>query len=127
MKAIGYDTSFSFIYSPRPGTPAADISDNTPLAVKKERLAILQETLNGQARGISDSMVNKSTKVLITGYSKKNRNEVSGRTECNRIVNLPGDWSWIGQTLDIMITEALPNSLRGRIHILEQVIWQKPC
>lgn len=91
MKAIGYDTSFSFIYSPRPGTPAADISDNTPLAVKKERLAILQETLNGQARGISDSMVNKSTKVLITGYSKKNRNEVSGRTECNRIVNLPGD------------------------------------
>ena len=121
VKKIGFDTSFSFIYSQRPGTPAANISDNTPLTVKKERLAILQETLNSQARAISASMVNNVTKILITGYSKKSKNEISGRTECNRIVNLPGDRNWIGKTVDTMITEARPNSLRGRIHILEQV------
>jgi len=112
---VGFDQSFSFIYSARPGTPAASLSDDTPLEVKKERLRILQSRINQQAFGISRGMVGSTQKVLVEKLSKKSGRQVSGRTENNRWVNFDADASIIGQFVDIVITEALPNSLRGRL------------
>ena len=116
---IGFDQSFSFIYSARPGTPAANLPDDTPMDVKKERLQILQERINGFARDISESMVGSRQTILVEGTSRKSENELSGRTENNRIVNfpmvnLPGLDKLKGQFVEVDITEALPNSLRGR-------------
>lgn len=111
---IGFDHSFSFIYSPRPGTPAASLPDETPLAVKKERLALLQRRINNQAMQISRAMVGTRQQVLVTGVSKKDPGQVQGRTENNRVVNFrPEDTGCIGNFVDVEITEALPNSLRG--------------
>ena len=112
---IGFDQSFSFVYSARPGTPAASLADDTPLAVKKKRLQILQERINQQAMAISRSMVGSTQRVLVERVSKKSNAQVSGRTENMRWVNFDGDTSLIGQFMDVVITEALPNSLRGRI------------
>jgi tRNA-2-methylthio-N6-dimethylallyladenosine synthase len=112
---IGFDQSFSFIYSARPGTPAASLDDDTPLEVKKERLQILQARINQQAYEISRGMVGTTQKVLVEKLSKKSARQVSGRTENNRWVNFDGDPSLIGQFVDVSITEALPNSLRGRM------------
>ena len=112
---VGFDQSFSFIFSARPGTPAALLSDETPLAVKKERLQILQTRINQQAMEISRSMVGSTQRVLVEKLSKKSEHQVSGRTENNRWVNFDSDASVIGEFVDVVITEALPNSLRGRL------------
>ena len=111
---IGFDQSFSFIYSARPGTPAASLEDDTPMEVKKKRLQILQERINQQAFGISQSMVGTTQRVLVEKTSKKDANQVAGRTENMRWVNFDADPACIGQFVDVVITEALPNSLRGR-------------
>ncbi len=112
---IGFDTSFSFIYSPRPGTPAANLPDETPLDVKKQRLQILQNRLLLQASRYSQSMVGSNQRILVTGFSKKDNQQLAGRTECNRVVNFDGPEHLIGRFATIQISEALPNSLRGRL------------
>jgi tRNA-2-methylthio-N6-dimethylallyladenosine synthase len=112
---IGFDTSFSFIYSPRPGTPAANLPDDTPLDLKKQRLQILQNRLLLQASRYSQSMIGSKQRILVTGFSKKNTQQLSGRTECNRVVNFDGPAHLIGQFVTIQISNALPNSLRGRL------------
>ena len=112
---IGFDQSFSFIYSARPGTPAASVADDTPMDVKKQRLKILQTRVNQQAMEISRRMVGTTQRVLVEKISKKSSSQVSGRTENNRWVNFDADPSCIGQFVDVSITEALPNSLRGRL------------
>ncbi|MEO1202169.1 MAG: tRNA (N6-isopentenyl adenosine(37)-C2)-methylthiotransferase MiaB [Pseudomonadota bacterium] len=112
---VGFDQSFSFIYSARPGTPAANLADDTPLEVKKERLQLLQARINQQAMEISRSMVGTTQRVLVERVSKKSAAQVSGRTENMRWVNFDGDTSLIGRFVDVVITEALPNSLRGRM------------
>lgn len=113
IKTIGFDHSFSFVYSARPGTPAADLEDNVPMWVKKERLAILQKHILENAASISQGMVSSVQRVLVQGISKKSDTEISGRTENNRVVNFAGPARLIGQMLDVRITSALPNSLRG--------------
>jgi tRNA-2-methylthio-N6-dimethylallyladenosine synthase len=111
---IGFDQSFSFIYSPRPGTPAADYEDSVSMETKKERLATLQDRIGRTAAEISRKMVGSSQTVLIEGVSKKDSLELCGRTENNRVVNFIAPPQLIGQFVDVVITEALPNSLRGR-------------
>ena len=111
---VGFDQSFSFVYSARPGTPAADLPDATPAEVKKQRLHILQARINQQAQAISEAMVGTTQRVLVEKTSKKSASQVTGRTENNRWVNFDADPSVIGQFVDVVITEALPNSLRGR-------------
>jgi tRNA-2-methylthio-N6-dimethylallyladenosine synthase len=111
---VGFDQSFSFIYSARPGTPAASLPDDTPLEVKKQRLQLLQARISQQAQAISDAMVGTTQRVLVEKVSKKSASQVTGRTENNRWVNFDADPSVIGQFVDVIITEALPNSLRGR-------------
>ena len=110
---IGYDQSFSFIYSARPGTPAASLPDDVPMATKKERLAILQAQINKTAQAISAGMVGSSCCVLVEGPSKKDASQLAGRTENNRVVNFTADSQYIGSFVNVMINEALPNSLRG--------------
>ena len=112
---VGFDQSFSFIYSARPGTPAASLTDDTALDVKKKRLQILQARINQQAMDISRGMVGTTQRVLVEKLSKKSDRQVSGRTENNRWVNFDADPAVIGQFVDVVITEALPNSLRGRL------------
>jgi len=112
---VGFDQSFSFIYSARPGTPAAAYADDTPLETKKKRLQILQERISQQAMEISRSMVGTTQAVLVEKPSKKNPRQLSGRTENMRWVNFDADPSLIGRFVDVVITEALPNSLRGRL------------
>ncbi len=111
-----FDTSFSFIYSPRPGTPAADLPDDTPEAVKKQRLQILQDRIIQQAMAISRRMVGNVERILVSGYSKKDPGQLCGRTENNRVVNFRSDNPvLIGKFADVLIEEALPNSLRGTL------------
>ncbi len=112
---MGFDQSFSFIYSARPGTPAASLADDTPMEVKKQRLQLLQARINQQAMDISRAMVGTTQSGLVEKLSKKSANQVSGRTENNRWVNFDANASSIGQFVDVVITEALPNSLRGRL------------
>jgi tRNA-2-methylthio-N6-dimethylallyladenosine synthase len=110
---VGFDASFSFVFSPRPGTPAAALLDDTPQGVKLERLQRLQALLETQARAISASRVGTRQRILVEGPSRKDAVELMGRTECNRIVNFKGPALWIGEMLDVTITQALPHSLRG--------------
>jgi len=117
IDAIGFDQSFSFIYSKRPGTPAANLADETPDAIKHERLARLQTTINANAKRIGEAMVGSVQRVLVEGVSKKRTNEMTGRTENMRFVNFPGDPRMIGRFVDVTITEAMSNSLRGRVAI----------
>ncbi len=112
---INFDQSFSFIYSARPGTPAASLPDDTPLQVKKHRLARLQALINKQAFKISQDMVGSRQRILVEGYSKKDSKQLAGRTENNRVVNFDGHPRLIGQFVDVVITEALNNSLRARM------------
>ncbi len=113
---MAFDTSFSFIYSPRPGTPAADLPDETPEEVKKQRLAILQDRITQQAMAISRRMVGNTERILVSGYSKKDPGQLCGRTENNRVVNFRCDNAdLIGKFADVLIEEALPNSLRGSL------------
>ena len=114
IEEIGFDQSFSFIYSARPGTPAADLPDATPMAVKKTRLKTLQDKINQQAMRISRGMVGSQQTVLVTGLSRKDPGQFQGRTENNRVVNFSaGDKDLTGQLVDVEITQALPNSLRA--------------
>jgi tRNA-2-methylthio-N6-dimethylallyladenosine synthase len=113
IQEVGFDTSFSFIYSPRPGTPAAVFPDNVPMETKKQRLSILQTRLLQQARAISESMIGTQEKVLVTGRSKKNPEELTGRTECNRIVNFKGLPESVGTLVSVTLTDILTNSMRG--------------
>lgn len=115
VQEIGFDTSFSFIYSPRPGTPAANLPDPTPMAVKQQRLSILQERLNMQAMRYSQALIGTDQRVLITGVSKKSSTQLAGRTECNRVINFSGPQELIGQFVTVHITDTQPNSLRGRV------------
>jgi len=116
IQEMNFDMSFSFIYSPRPGTPAADLADNTSEEDKKQRLTLLQNRINQQSMAISRHMVGNTERVLVTGYSKKDPGQLSGRTENNRVVNFRCDQSQlIGKFADILIEEALPNSLRGTL------------
>ena len=110
---IGFDHSFSFIYSRRPGTPAAEIPDDVPLALKQARLASLQHAINDHAQRISRAMVGTVQRVLVERPSRKDPNEFAGRTENNRVVNFVGTAALIGQFVDLRITAANPNSLRG--------------
>ncbi|MCO7246244.1 tRNA (N6-isopentenyl adenosine(37)-C2)-methylthiotransferase MiaB [Halomonas sp. Mc5H-6] len=114
---IGFDHSFSFVYSARPGTPAAALEDETPESVKKERLAILQARILQQAGQISRRMVGTTQRILVTGFSPKDPGQLSGRTENNRVVNFraANPTELIGYFVDVEITEALPNSLRGEL------------
>ena len=114
IETLGFDHSFSFIYSARPGTPAAEMPDETPLALKRERLARLQGRIAEMAGAISRGMVNSVQRVLVEGVSKKDYAQMSGRTENNRVVNFTGHPKLVGRFADVLITEALPNSLRGR-------------
>ncbi|MDG1206244.1 MAG: tRNA (N6-isopentenyl adenosine(37)-C2)-methylthiotransferase MiaB [Pseudomonadales bacterium] len=113
---IGFDLSFSFIYSARPGTPAADLPDDTPMAVKKERLKILQAVINNNAMQISRNMLGSTQNVLVMGPSKRNPGQLQGRTQNNRVVNFnSSDIGLVGHFVDVDIAEALPNSLRGTL------------
>ena len=112
---MGFDTSFSFIFSARPGTPAANLPDDTPMDVKKKRLKILQDRLLTQASRYSESMIDSTQRLLVTGLSKKSNQQLAGRTECNRVVNFDGPAELVGQFVNVHITEAQPNSLRGRL------------
>ncbi len=119
IKAVGFDHSFSFIYSPRPGTPAADLKDDTPASVKLERLQRLQAAIDANAQAISQAMVGKTLDVLVEGRSKKNPDELMGRTENNRVVNFAAPAHavarLVGQVLPMTITAALSHSLRGSL------------
>lgn len=112
---VGFDQSFSFIYSKRPGTPAAAMPDDVSLETKKQRLQILQTRINQQAMNISNKMVGTTERILVEGTSRKNPNELCGRTENNRVVNFSGNSDLIGCFVNVKITDAFPNSLRGEI------------
>jgi tRNA-2-methylthio-N6-dimethylallyladenosine synthase len=115
---IGFDASFSFIFSPRPGTPAANLPDDTPHEVKLRRLQHLQATVEDNVRRIGESRVGTVQRILVEGASRKSAAELMGRTECNRIVNFdagPLGQRLVGQMIDVRITEALPHSLRGQV------------
>lgn len=112
---MNFDNSYSFIFSPRPGTPAATLHDDTPMAVKKQRLKILQDRIKLQTFKISESMVGSEQRVLVTGTSKKSKAELQGRTDNNRIVNFKGEPAMVGQMVTMKITGAHPYSLRGEL------------
>jgi tRNA-2-methylthio-N6-dimethylallyladenosine synthase len=115
IEALGFDHSFSFIYSQRPGTPAAALPDDVPVSVKKERLAHLQARISEMAAGISAGMVGNIERILVEKTSRKRDDQLSGRTENNRVVNFDADPELIGRFVNVRITEALPNSLRGEL------------
>ena len=116
---IGFDNSFSFVYSSRPGTPAAELSDDTPHELKIERLMRLQARIEEQAQAISQSMVGTVQRVLVENLSRKDANELAGRTDNNRIVNFVGNPRLIHQFVDVLIVGSLPHSLRGEIVVKE--------
>ena len=117
---VGYDASFSFLFSPRPGTPAAALHDDTPQAVKLERLQCLQAAIEKNVQRISSALVGSVQQILVVGPSKKDASELMGRTECNRIVNFEGAARLVGQMIDVAITAALPHSLRGEVVRVER-------
>ncbi len=118
---IGFDASFSFIFSPRPGTPAANLPDDTPHEVKLRRLQHLQATVEDNVRRIGESRLGTVQRILVEGASRKSAAELMGRTECNRIVNFdagPMGQRLVGQMIDVRITQALPHSLRGEVVVV---------
>jgi len=112
---VGFDQSFSFVYSRRPGTPAASLPDDVPAAVKQERLALLQRRIDQQALEISRGMIGSVQRVLVEKPSKRDPDRLAGRTENMRWVNFDGPAGLLDGFADVVITEALPNSLRGRL------------
>ena len=115
IEDIGFDTSFSFVYSARPGTPAAELRDEVPEAVKKQRLHILQARIAQQSQQISESMVGTQQRILVTGRAKKDPGQLSGRSKNNRVVNFAGqNGALIGQFAEVEILAAYTNSLLGR-------------
>ncbi|HRK38706.1 MAG TPA: tRNA (N6-isopentenyl adenosine(37)-C2)-methylthiotransferase MiaB [Burkholderiaceae bacterium] len=122
IEDVGFDASFSFIFSPRPGTPAANLADDTPHEVKLKRLQHLQATIEANVARISASLEGSVQRILVEGPSRRNAAELMGRTECNRIVNFPAGphpERLTGQMIDVTITEAKPHSLRGEVHTTE--------
>ncbi len=119
IEDVGFDASFSFIYSKRPGTPAADLPDDVPHAVKQARLERLQAAINAAAQQVNQSMAGTVQRVLVEGVSKKDAAELMGRTDNNRIVNFKGQPRLIGQFVNVAITQALPHSLRGEILVID--------
>jgi tRNA-2-methylthio-N6-dimethylallyladenosine synthase len=115
VDGVGFDDSFSFVFSPRPGTPAANLKDDTPQIDKMRRLHRLQKAITESARGISESRLGTVQRLLVEGPSRKDVSELSGRTECNRMVNFKGAPRLIGQMVDVAITEVNTHSLRGEI------------
>jgi tRNA-2-methylthio-N6-dimethylallyladenosine synthase len=118
IEDVGFDASFSFVFSPRPGTPAANLQDDTPQTLKLKRLQQLQALLEVNVQRISASRVGKTQTILVEGPSRKSAAELMGRTECNRIVNFdggPASDRLVGQMIDLEITQALPHSLRGAV------------
>ncbi|MDP1755995.1 MAG: TRAM domain-containing protein, partial [Pseudohongiella sp.] len=116
---LDFDASFSFIYSKRPGTPAADYADDVPAELKSQRLTKLQAQIEAQAQRVNQSMVGTVQRVLVEGHARKNAAELAGRTDNNRIVNFAGQPRLIGQFVEVTITQALPHSLRGEAVITE--------
>ncbi|MDA8382185.1 MAG: tRNA (N6-isopentenyl adenosine(37)-C2)-methylthiotransferase MiaB [Betaproteobacteria bacterium] len=112
---VGFDASFSFLYSPRPGTPAAEMPDSVPHADKQARLERLQSALEAGAQAISRGMVGTVQRVLVDGHARKDARELAGRTDNNRVVNFPGGEDLIGRFVEVRITEAMPHSLRGEL------------
>ena len=112
---VGFDNSFSFIFSPRPGTPAANLPDDTPHEVKLRRLQHLQSTINDSIKRISESRLDTVQRILVEGASKRDAAELMGRTECNRVVNFGGQPRLIGQMVDVRITETRTFTLRGEV------------
>ena len=115
---VGFDTSFSFIFSPRPGTPAANLHDETPHEVKLKRLQHLQATIEANVQRISQNLVGSTQRILVERPARKDKSELAGRTECNRVVNFPGGPNadrLIGQMIDVRVTEPLGHSLRGEL------------
>jgi len=119
VEDVGFDHSFSFVYSARPGTPAADLPDDTPQSVKLERLQRLQAVVEANAARISQAMVGTVQRVLVDGHARKDASELSGRTDNNRVVNFAGPARLLGHFVDVRITAALPHSLRGEAVIAE--------
>jgi tRNA-2-methylthio-N6-dimethylallyladenosine synthase len=117
---VGYDNSFSFIFSPRPGTPAANLHDDTPHEVKLKRLQHLQATIDANIRRISENRIGTVQRILVEGRSKRDESELMGRTECNRVVNFKGPARLIGQMTDVNITQAMHYSLRGDVTLTEE-------
>jgi tRNA-2-methylthio-N6-dimethylallyladenosine synthase len=117
VRDIGFDASFSFIFSPRPGTPAANLADDTPHEVKVRRLQELQAEIEATAIRYNDSLVGKTVPVLVSGHARKDATELMGRTECNRIVNFKGHERLMHQIIPMRITEAFAHSLRGEVPI----------
>ncbi len=113
---VGFDNSFSFIFSPRPGTPAANLTDDTPHEVKLRRLQYLQGVINDSIRRISNSRLGTVQRIVVEGHAKRDANELMGRTECNRVVNFCGSAELIGQLVDVRITETRSFTLRGEIY-----------
>ena len=112
---VGFDNSFSFIFSPRPGTPAANLPDETPHEVKLRRLQHLQGVINGNIKRISEGRLGTVQRILVEGASKRDATELMGRTECNRVVNFVGQPRLVGQLVDVLITETRPFTLRGEV------------
>ena len=117
VEELNFDNSFSFIYSPRPGTPAAAMSDLTPKNIKANRLKRLQEKIVLQSMAQSKAMVGSVQRVLVERHARKDARELAGRTENNRVVNFVGDDQFLGKMVNVRITETCPNSLRGEIII----------
>jgi tRNA-2-methylthio-N6-dimethylallyladenosine synthase len=125
VEDVGFDASFSFVYSKRPGTPAADLADDTPQEVKLKRLARLQAAINANQQRISEAMVGSRQVILVEGPSKKDPTELMGRTENNRIVNFaggPNSARLVGQLVDVAVTQALPHSLRGAVLVRDVAV-----
>jgi tRNA-2-methylthio-N6-dimethylallyladenosine synthase len=128
IEDIGFDNSFSFIFSPRPGTPAANLADDTPHEVKLRRLQHLQGVINASIRRISDSRLGTVQRILVEGASKRDATELMGRTECNRVVNFVGQPRLIGQLVDVRITETRSYTLRGEVMTHESMaVIQQPA
>jgi tRNA-2-methylthio-N6-dimethylallyladenosine synthase len=121
IEDVGFDNSFSFVYSARPGTPAAELADDTPPAVKQARLARLQRRIEEQTQLISQGMVGSVQRILVEGRSRKDDSELAGRTDNNRVVNFPGPARLIGHFIDVRIESALPHSLRGEVMTREVI------
>jgi tRNA-2-methylthio-N6-dimethylallyladenosine synthase len=121
IQDVGFDQSFSFIYSRRPGTPAADLEDDTPDSVKHARLERLQAHINAHSASISRAMIGSVQRVLVEGPSRKDANELTGRTENMRKVNFAGASRLVGQFVDVLVTEVMSNSLRGRVVVAEAI------
>jgi len=126
VEELNFDNSFSFVYSPRPGTPAADMADDTPQETKIRRLMRLQKTIEAQALKISQAMVGTTQRVLVEGHARKDASELAGRTDNNRVVNFAGHERLVGRFIDVTITAALPHSLRGEVVRLAAVAEADP-